>query len=246
MYNFNVKDATNKCIEWIKEWFDNNGKDCNCIIGISGGKDSSVCASLCVKALGKDRVFGVLMPQGTQHDIDFAYLLCKTLDIKYKEVNIKEIVDSYNNVLDENTLSKQAKTNLPSRVRMCTLYAISQSMNGRVANTCNMSEDWVGYSTKYGDAAGDFSPLSSFTVTEVKQIGEYLGLPRSLTHKIPIDGLCGKTDEENLGFTYDMLDKYIREGIEPEKDIKEKIDLLHERNLFKLQLMPSFKYSPYI
>lgn len=129
---------------------------------------------------------------------------------------------------------------------MATLYAISQSVNGRVANTCNLSEDWVGYATRYGDAAGDFSPLSQLTVSEVKAIGRELGLPSELVNKTPIDGLCGKTDEDNLGFTYDILDKYIRTGEIDNKDIKNKIDSMHEKNLFKLQLMPSFQYSPQV
>lgn len=124
---------------------------------------------------------------------------------------------------------------------MSTLYAVSQSMNGRVANTCNLSEDWVGYSTRYGDAAGDFSPLSNLTVTEIKQIGKVLGLPNNLIDKVPTDGLCGKTDEDNFGFTYDVLDKYIRTGEIEDEEVKKRIDMMHEKNLFKLQLMPSFQ-----
>ncbi len=244
MYKFDVKKATDECVKWIQGWFSENGNGCNAIIGISGGKDSSVAAALCVKALGKDRVFGVLMPQGEQHDIDYALELCKILDINYMIVNIKDSVNAIYQSIDPSfEISNQTKINLPARIRMVTLYAISQSKNGRVVNTCNYSEDYIGYSTKYGDAAGDFSPMSCFTVTEVKEIGLYLGLPKKLTHKVPIDGLCGKSDEDNLGFTYEMLDKYIREGITPPQDIKEKIDTLHKRNLFKLQLMPSFKYK---
>lgn len=243
MYKFDVRDATEKCIEWIRNWFEENGKGCNAVIGISGGKDSSVAASLCVKALGKERVIGVLMPQGNQHDITCSYDLCNHLDIKHMEINIETSVNSiYDSIGNNINVTNQTKFNLPARVRMVTLYAISQSLNGRVVNTCNLSEDWVGYSTKYGDAAGDFSPLSNFTVTEVIQIGDYLGLPYHLTHKIPIDGLCGQTDEEKLGFTYATLDKYIREGIEPEKETKDKIDKIHKQNLFKLLPMPSFKY----
>ena len=123
---------------------------------------------------------------------------------------------------------------------MATLYAVSQTINGRVANTCNLSEDWVGYATRYGDAAGDFSPLSQLTVSEVKAIGRELGLPSELVDKTPTDGLCGKTDEDNLGFTYDTLDRYIRTGEINDEDVKAKIDSMHEKNLFKLQLMPSF------
>ncbi|MBQ9861063.1 MAG: NAD(+) synthase, partial [Clostridia bacterium] len=169
-------------------------------------------------------------------------LLVNHLGIKHYVVNIKETVDSLLSALpDELDVSVQTKTNLPPRIRMSTLYAISQSVNGRVVNTCNLSEDWVGYSTRYGDAAGDFSPMSHLTVTEVKEIGYLLGLPKELVDKTPIDGLCGKTDEENLGFTYAELDIYIRTGVMEDPGKKALIDKKHAANLFKLQLMPSFK-----
>ena len=243
MYRFDVKDATEKCVAWIREWFEENGKGCNAVVGISGGKDSSVVAALCCKALGKERVIGVMMPQGEQFDIDYSIDLCKSLEIENITVNIKDAIDGiYKNLDGKIDILQQTKFNLPARVRMSVLYAVSQSKNGRVANTCNLSEDWVGYSTRYGDAAGDFSPLSCFTVAEVKAIGRELGLDEKFIEKPPIDGLCGKTDEDNLGFTYETLDKYIREGIEPDKEIKKKIDDMHKKNLFKLQLMPTFKY----
>lgn len=243
MYRFDVKDATEKCVAWIREWFEENGKGCNAVVGISGGKDSSVVAALCCKALGKERVIGVMMPQGEQFDIDYSIDLCKALGIENITVNIKDAIDGiYKNLDGKIDISQQTRFNLPARVRMSVLYAVSQSKNGRVANTCNLSEDWVGYSTRYGDAAGDFSPLSCFTVAEVKAIGREIGLDEKFIEKPPIDGLCGKTDEDNLGFTYETLDKYIREGIEPDKEIKKKIDDMHKKNLFKLQLMPTFKY----
>ncbi|MBQ2803920.1 MAG: NAD(+) synthase [Lachnospiraceae bacterium] len=241
MYHFNAAEVKDRCVEWIRDFFEKNGKGCNAIIGISGGKDSSIAAALCVEALGKDRVIGVLMPCGDQHDIDAAYTLVKHLDIRHYVVNVKDAVEGVlNNLPKELEISAQTRTNLPPRIRMSTLYAVSQSSNGRVVNTCNLSEDWVGYSTRYGDAAGDFSPLSGLTVTEIKEMGMLLGLPRELVYKTPIDGLCGKTDEDNLGFTYEMLDKYIREGVIEDAAIKEKIDNMHNKNLFKLQLMPSF------
>ena len=225
-----------------KDFFEKNGKGCNAIVGISGGKDSSIAAALCVRALGRDRVIGVLMPQGEQHDIDMAYLLVNHLGIKHYEINVKAGVDAVLGSLpDDFEITAQTRQNLPPRIRMATLYAVSQSNNGRVCNTCNLSEDWVGYSTRYGDAAGDFSPLSFITVTELKEIGHLMGLPNELVEKTPIDGLCGKTDEENLGFTYAELDRYIRTGeIEDEKK-KEIIDTKHRNNLFKLEFMPCFK-----
>jgi len=241
MYNFNANKIKNECIKWIKEWFDKNGKNCNCICGISGGKDSSIVAALCVEALGNNRVIGVLMPNGEQSDISYSYFLCGNLGIKFVTVPIEDAVNGVLDAMKENIdISDQTLINLPARIRMSTLYAVSQSMNGRVANTCNLSEDWVGYSTRYGDAAGDFSPLSNLTVTEIKQIGRVLGLPDELIYKVPTDGLCGKTDEDNLGFTYDVLDKYIRTSEIEDEEVKKKIDTMHEKNLFKLQLMPSF------
>ena len=239
---FNAKKVTEECVNWIREFFRANGPDCNAVIGISGGKDSSVAAALCVKALGKDRVIGVLMPCGEQHDIDMAYKLVNHLGIKHYLVNVeaavKGIMDTVSNEMD---LSPQTVMNIPPRIRMTTLYAVSQSCNGRVVNTCNLSEDWVGYSTRYGDSVGDFSPLSNLTVTEVKEIGHLLGLPKELVEKTPIDGLCGKSDEENLGFTYAELDVYIRTGRIDDPVKKANIDRRHKANLFKLELMPSFK-----
>ena len=240
MYSFDAKKIKDECVEWIREFFRNNGPDCNAVLGISGGKDSSVAAALCVEALGKDRVIGVLMPCGVQHDIDMAELLVNHLGIKHYVINIKDAVDGLTGSVPFE-LSQQSKVNLPPRIRMATVYAVSQCFNGRVVNTCNLSEDWVGYSTRYGDAAGDFSPMANLTVQEVKAIGRELGLPDVLVDKVPIDGLCGKTDEDNLGFTYAELDRYIREGIIDDPEKKEIIDRKHKMNLFKLQLMPTFK-----
>ncbi len=238
---FNAIEMKDKCVEWIRDFFDKNGADCNAVVGISGGKDSSIVAALCVEALGKDRVIGVLMPCGEQNDIDMAKLLVSHLGIKHYIININDAVAGLQNSIPFD-LSEQSKINMPSRIRMTTLDAVAQSHNGRVANPCNLSEDWVGYSTRYGDAAGDFSPCSGFTVTEMKQIGRVLGLPDVLVDKVPIDGLCGKTDEENLGFTYAELDEYIRTGKISDPDKKALIDRKHEMNKFKLELMPMFKF----
>lgn len=244
--SFEVEKVTEEVVSWIRDWFEKNGKGCNAIVGISGGKDSSVVAALCCKALGKDRVIGVLMPNRVQSDIDCAKLLCSHLGIKNYIVNIGDAVDAALNsikaVADFDVLD-QTRINLPPRMRMLTLYAISQSNNGRVINTCNLSEDYIGYSTKYGDAAGDMSPLANLTVTEVKAIGSYLGLPKELVEKAPSDGLCGKTDEDNIGFTYAVLDKYIRTGVCEDENTKEMIDKRHKANLFKMLPMDYFKYN---
>lgn len=239
MHKFDAKLHIDHITKWINDWFEKNGKGCKAVIGISGGKDSTVAAALCVKALGKDRVVGVLMPQGTQPDFDDSLRVVETLGIENYTCNIAhavgEVKGSVESVLG--TFSEQAKINLPARIRMCMLYAVSQTLGGRVVNTCNLSEDWVGYSTKYGDAAGDFSPLAQYTSDEVVAIGKELGLPDYLVEKTPADGLCEKTDEDNLGFTYRVLNKYIRTGVIEDKKIKDKIDRLHRVNLFKLRPM---------
>lgn len=243
--NFDALQVTKDCIEWIGSWFEENGRESRAIVGISGGKDSSVVAALCVAALGRERVIGVLMPQGEQWDIDVSRRLCDHLGISKVVVNIGETVKALSAELEASLgkeLSRQSVINLPARIRMSTLYAVSQTENGRVANTCNLSEDWVGYSTRYGDMAGDFSPLSSLTVREVKEVGRVLRLPDEFIEKTPIDGLSGKSDEENLGFTYEELDTYIREGRIDDEEHRKKIDELHRKNRFKLESMPKFLY----
>ncbi len=250
MNNFDSKKVCEELIEWTRNWFLENGKDCNAVIGISGGKDSTIVAALCVRALGKDRVIGVLMPNGRQSDIDDSIRVCNFLDIKNITINIKDIIDITTNKLNEgikelnkNELTSQTIINLPPRIRMSILYAVSQTMNGRVINTCNLSEDWVGYSTRYGDSAGDVSPLANLTVDEVKKVGIELGIPRDLVYKTPSDGLCGKTDEDNLGFTYEVLDNYLRTGICEDREVQDLIDNKHVNNKFKLELMKSYKYG---
>lgn len=241
---FNTKKTTQDLIKWIRDYFEENATPTTkAVVGISGGKDSSVVAALCVKALGVDRVIGVLMPQGEQFDIDVSYDLCKEIGIKHFVINVGDPVRAvYDQIQVAGLeLNDVATFNTPARIRMTTLYAVSAIVGGRVANTCNLSEDYVGYATKFGDGAGDFSPLSNLTVTEVKLIGKELDLPSKFVDKTPIDGLCGKTDEDNLGFTYDVLDRYIREGVCDDQEIKAKIDHMHKINLHKLQLMPAFK-----
>ena len=247
MNTFDPKKVKDQVVQWIRDWFEVNGKGCNAVIGISGGKDSSVVAGLCAEALGKDRVIGVTMPNGVQPDIDDSMKLINHLGIRHCCVNIG---DTYNTLIAaikeqlgnlDAEVSRQTTINLPPRLRMSTLYAVSQSMNGRVANTCNLSEDWVGYSTRYGDAAGDFAPLGGLTVQEVKAIGKELGLPIELVEKTPSDGLTNKSDEDNLGFTYAVLDNYIRTGVCNDPKTKALIDHKHITNLFKLQPIPHFE-----
>lgn len=251
MVEFDAAKVKDEVVEWICNTFEENGKGCNAVVGISGGKDSSVVAALCVEALGRNRVVGVLMPDGYQYDIADSFDLVTHLGIKHVLINISDAIDGLYSAIKVNNrnpqsadidISTQTIINLPARIRMSTLYAVSQSMNGRVMNTCNLSEDWVGYSTRYGDSAGDFSPLAMLTSDEVVAIGEVCGLPDRLVHKTPSDGLCGLTDEKKLGFTYNALNRYIRTGVCEDKAIKEKIDQMHEKNLFKLQPMPHFEY----
>lgn len=245
---FNAGKVKDELVRWVRDWFAVNGTGCNAIIGISGGKDSTVVAALCVEALGKERVIGVMMPNGEQSDIEIAYNVVNYLGIRFVVCDINESVEgvlrNMNYPVDGDIYrikpSDQTRINLPPRIRMATLYAISQSMNGRVSNNCNLSEEWVGYSTRWGDNVGDFSPLGNLTVTEVKAIGRELGLPEEFIEKPPSDGLCGKTDEDNLGFTYEVLDKYIRTGVCEDPVVKERIDALHQKNKFKLIHIPRY------
>lgn len=226
---------------WIKEYFVENGPDCKAVIGISGGKDSTIAATLLCEALGPERVIAVKMPQGFQHDIEVANKVIKYLDIKeVYEINIGSTCDALYSNLPDNIRDNQAvKSNTPARVRMSILYAIAAARHGRVVNTCNKSEDYVGYSTKFGDSAGDFSIFANYTVREVKEIGKYLDIPSEFIDKVPEDGLSGLTDEDNLGFTYEQLDRYLNDGIYPDYNTYKNIEERHKRNLHKIRRMPT-------
>ena len=238
---FNAVKAKDTIVEWIREWFDKNGKDCKAGIGISGGKDSSVVAALCVEALGKDRVAGVIMPNSTMDDFGDAERVCRFLDISELVIDIGRAVGDLRKSFRLNVdydLSEQAEINLPPRIRMATLYMVSQSINGRVACTDNLSESFIGYSTRWGDNVGDFAPIADLTSDEVVAVGDALGLPYELTHKVPSDGLCGKTDEDRFGFTYEVLNRYINTCECEDEEIRKKIDAMHKKNKFKREPIP--------
>lgn len=241
----NPKEMKDKLVSWIRKYFNENGAMCSAVVGVSGGKDSTIVAALCVEALGKDRVFGVLMPNGTQKDIADAQRVVKVIGIPSTTVNIGGAYCKLTDVVGRampTGISEQAKVNMPPRLRMATLYAVAQSLpnGGRVANTCNRSEDFVGYSTKYGDSIGDFSPLSNLMVHEVRQIGYELDIPRDLVDKTPADGLCGKTDEDNLGFTYAQIDDFIMRGTCGILSVDYAISEKNRANRHKLEPMPAF------
>lgn len=239
--NVDLKKELPFLLEWIKKIVGS----ATVVVGVSGGKDSSVAAALCVKALGKERVVGVLMPSHKQDDIDKSRLLVRTLDIKSYEINIGHAYDALTKEVHgavSGELNLAYTSNTPARLRMATLYGVGALLgNTRVVNTCNLSEDYVGYSTKFGDAAGDFSPLSKFTATEVMELGDLLGLPYELSHKVPTDGMCGLTDEDRFGFTYAVLDDYLRGRAKPEPEILDKIERMHRSSMHKLLPMPVYE-----
>ena len=241
--NFNAKLEAQNCINWIKNWFENqSGNAKGIIIGISGGKDSTVAAQLCVEAIGKSKVIGILMSNGKQLDIADSMLVCNHIGINHKIINIAEMYNSLQKAIESEdvVIHNQTRTNIPPRIRMTILYAIGQEMGYRVCGTGNLSESYVGYTTKWGDAACDFNPLANFTSDEVVAIGDELGLPYDLVHKTPSDGLCGKIDEDNLGFSYAVLNRYIRENVCEDLAVKDKIDKAHKYNKHKLSPVKVF------
>jgi len=232
---FDAKIVTKNLIAWIRDWFADNGPDSPVVLGISGGKDSTVVAKLCAEAIGPDRVIGVLIPDGRQDDIDDSRAIVKELGIKSYELNIKDITTAFGSLLVGANIqfTKQMTQNLPPRIRMSLLYAVAQCFNGRVANTCNLSETFIGWETRWGDSVGDFSPLAKLTASEVVAIGDALGISDCWTKKTPSDGLCGKTDEDKFGFTYASLDRYIRLGQADNIEDELKIYEMHKRSAFK-------------
>lgn len=250
-YKFNVEKVTEGVINWIREWFEENGKNCKAVIGVSGGKDSLIVSKLCVEALGADRVIGVMMPCGVQKDISDSIRTCEYLGIKNYTINIEGAVNATLKQMEDAgiEISNQTIVNLPPRIRMSTLYAVSQSHNGRVSNNCNLSEDICGFSTRFGDSVGDFSPLSNLTTVEIVQIGDYLGIPYDLVHKVPMDGLNVNendeyiTDEDILGVKYSDIHTYAREPhklMESNPEVYEAIREKERKNAFKLKPMPAY------
>ena len=236
-----MKYMKESIVKWIQKWFKENGPDCKAVIGISGGKDSSIVAALCVEALGKDRVIGVMIPEDLDENDADAKRLIDHLQIENMCIELRPIVKPIvDQVFEYGNWSDQSSMNVRPRLRMSILYAIAQSHNGRVANTCNLSESYIGWETRWGDAVGDFAPLAGLTCSEVIALSKELDLPKELIEKVPSDGLCGRSDEEAFGFSYDELDRWIRLGTKGEhhKDIIR----LHEKNRFKKLDLPH--YSP--
>ena len=246
MYKFDAAVNTEKCIEWIRNWFEENGKGCTAVLGLSGGKGSTVAAALLAEALGAERVMGVAMPDEGQ-SLNEADEIAKWLGIRFFNISVAEACRATRASLEAAGIepSAQCVQNIPPRERMKVLFAVAQCFNGRPVNTCNLSEDYIGYATIFGDAAGSFSVLGKMTVTEVLAIGDYLGLPSKWVHKTPDDGLPNSSpDETKLGFTYAELNRYIREGVEPAPEKKEKIDRLNRINRFKTEILRLPVYIP--
>lgn len=243
MYRFDAVKVKNELIEWLRGYFNNNGNPINAVVGCSGGKDSTVVLAALVEAIGVERVYAILMPNGEQVDIEDSYKVCNYLGLTPHICNIKAGYDGIlGAVANEFEPSEQAMINLAPVLRMATLKAISQSVNGRFTCNGNLSETYLGWFTLDGDDRGSVKPLANLTATEVIAVGKELGLPDWMIKKTPSDGICGQTDEAKFGFTYEVLDKYIRTGEIEDMEIKAKIDAKHEQNLFKLQPIASFQY----
>lgn len=243
---FDTQCVMQACINWIKDYFTTtNGSIA--IVGISGGKDSTVTAAILSKALGNDSVIGILMPNGIQKDIEYSYKVCKELGIKSRILNVNPMYDYLlKEVQSFNEIDVRFVSNTPARLRMVTLYAIASNIKGaRVVNTCNLSESVVGWETYGGDGFGDFSPIGLLTKTEVCSIGHALDLSSDLVDKIPDDGMCGMSDEDKFGFTYNELDMMIRhEGYQAANF--EKICKMNKNSHFKHEQIKLPTFDPYL
>lgn len=244
MYKFDAKKVKNELVQWLRDYYNNDGNPLNAVVGCSGGKDSSVVLAALVEAIGAERVYAILMPNGIQADIDDSYKICDFLGLKPYSVNIDDGYDGIlNAVSDEFNSTRQAEINLAPVLRMATLKFISQCVNGRFTCNANLSERYLGWFTISGDDQGNIMPLANLTVTEVIAIGKELGLPDWVINKTPSDGLCGSSDEQKMQISYSKLDKYIREGVIDDVEMQSRIEGRHCANLFKLEPIPAFKYE---
>jgi len=236
-----MKTLTKNVIDWTADFFNRVGKT-DAVLGISGGKDSSVVAAICAAALGKEHVHGVLLPCGIQKDISCSYQLVDHLGISYDVQDIETLVKESLALVPGADKSYDAKTNVGARLRTNQIMVTAQTNNWLMANTCNRSENIVSYATLWGDTCGSFAPIDMLTTEEVIEIGDDLGLPYELTHKTPIDGLQPLSDEEKLGFTYHEVNELIRKGIQGEH--ADKIIDMYKRNKFKLEIIRIPHFDP--
>lgn len=243
---FNAEKEAIRIINWIKDYAEKTNMK-GAIFGCSGGKDSTIVAALLERALGKDKVLAVLMPNGVQKDIDDSLRVVKHLNLNYTIFNIGTAYDAFvkegkDEIIGNLNIgfTEEALINVAPRFRMTTLYTIGQSIGFRVCGTGNASEIFIGYCTKWGDAASDFNPIANYTSEEVIAIGDYLDLPYDLVHKTPSDGLCGKSDEDRLGFTYKDLNKYINDDYKDlTVELVEKFYKLHLQCQHKFEKIPT-------
>lgn len=239
-YTFNAPEVYSDLkAQWVK-WA-NTVNAQRWVVGISGGKDSTVIAAMAADIFGKENVYGVMIPRGKQADLEDCLEVIRVTGINYITVNIEE---SFNSIMSEITNqgltpTEQANINLSPRLRMSVLFAVAQSINGCVLNTCNLSENLLGYSTLFGDDCGSYSPFKNLTVTEIRQIGKLpkLNLPVRLVDKVPSDGLQALTDEDRLGIKYAVLDKFVREGIWDDLTMKDRFEKRFAANKFKLKII---------
>ncbi len=248
-----IKAEVDRIIHFIKDIVQKSKTE-GIIIGLSGGIDSSLTATLCVRALGKEKVFALILPcHSAPEDVEDATLVANHLGIKFKIIDISEAYDIFLAALSQGQeISDLAKANLKPRLRMCSLYFYANHMNYLVAGTGNKSEDEIGYFTKYGDGGVDFLPIQHLYKREVREMARFLNVPEKIVKRKPTAGLWeGQTDEDEitnqLGFpvTYEvldeMLDKLINNRYDPTDEKYQKLIELREKNKHKLQVPPALK-----
>ena len=246
-YTFNAEAVRDRLVEAIRDTARSQGFS-RVVLGISGGKDSTVTAALCARALGKENVYGVMLPDGIQKDLNDSRRVCAVLGIQQRTINIGGIHEALRAVTDQKETtagegefsipqSRQSDVNVGPRLRMTTLRYIAQALGARLAGTGNLSELVVGYCTKDGDTSCDFSVLGKLTSIEVVRVGLTMEeLPRELVEKTPSDGLTGLSDEENLGLRYQDIHSYIRLGSCGNEETDEKIRKREKANMHKRRM----------
>lgn len=249
---FNPDKEAARVVTWTRQFLD-EFHDRPLVIGISGGKDSTITAAALAEAVGPNRILGVLLPNGKQNDIGVARRVCDFLEIQHVQLNIFPMYDAMLRQIKLNipnmrneVFNSIVRSNAPCRCRTTMLYTIANQFHGRVVNTCNLSESYVGYDTKWGDQCGDFNLFQDYTASEVKAMGYSLGVAKEFIEKAPDDGMCGQTDEERWGFTYEYLDAWLRSTRGHENETDRKIIEMHQAAMHKLLAvkLPHPEYLP--